>query len=89
MTPAARDHIWTLISFGYILSWPINGLIGFFIGRRRGLAQEAALLGAFLGPLGWLPFSFVRDRRKKCPSCGTLAQSSATHCKKCFVSFMF
>ena len=72
-----------------LLLWVIvGGLVGAFIGERKGRAGQGAILGIILGPIGWLVVGLGPDYNqakdtKKCPFCAELVKPEAKVCKHC------
>jgi hypothetical protein len=71
-----------------IIAWIISafftGIVGYFIGERRGRAYDGSILGFCLGPLGWIIVLVMEDKRSKCPHCASpILAASATVCARC------
>jgi hypothetical protein len=73
-----------------LLLWlVVGGLVGAFIGERKGRTGQGAVLGAILGPIGWLVVGLGPDYKqptketKKCPFCAELVKREAKVCKHC------
>ena len=68
-----------------VLAWlMIGSFLGFLIGRNRGQPIGGALLGALLGPIGWLIALLSSDKsRAPCPACKELIKADATVCPFC------
>jgi predicted amidophosphoribosyltransferase len=60
----------------------ICGAIGSGIGGSKGKATEGFLLGAALGPIGWIITLFL-DYDRKCPYCRGGIPENANVCKHC------
>lgn len=60
----------------------INGLIGAAIGQRKGRPVGGFILGAIVGPIGWLLVAFG-GTGAKCPSCRGDVPRDATRCMHC------
>ena len=62
----------------------VGAVIGGLIGMIRGRADEGAILGFLLGPIGWLIVLVGKDARPKCPLCrGTLETLAVQRCRHC------
>ena len=48
-----------------LLWWAVCGVIGYVVGETKGRPGQGAVLGALLGPIGWLLVYFGPDYRKK------------------------
>lgn len=46
-----------------IIAWAVFGIVGHFIGERKGRAAQGVVLGVLLGPIGWLLVHFGPDYR--------------------------
>jgi hypothetical protein len=57
--------------------------IGKSMGEKRGQPGAGATLGAFLGPVGLVGASLLKDHRRKCPSCCGYVPIEATKCMHC------
>ncbi|MFL6263647.1 MAG: hypothetical protein ACJ76Y_28470 [Thermoanaerobaculia bacterium] len=67
----------------YILIALLCACIGALIGAKRERAGEGALLGLFLGPLGWLAAMLLYPSGPACPHCGGVVQGGFSVCKHC------
>lgn len=68
----------------WIISAFFTGIVGYFIGGRRGRAYDGSILGFCLGPLGWIIVLVMEDKRSKCPHCASpILAESATVCARC------
>jgi hypothetical protein len=71
---------WILIGLIAVL----GGIVGLFLGEnRRGLPLVGLLLGALLGPVGWLLVLVLPDHRRPCPVCGEKLLSDEPVCPEC------
>ena len=61
----------------------ICALIGYLLGRSKGLALTGAITGFFLGPLGWLIIAQMRNRNPTCPYCKGYIVEGTQKCKNC------
>lgn len=48
-----------------LLLWLVFGVVGYVLGEAKGRPGQGAVLGALLGPIGWLCVLFGPDYRKK------------------------
>ena len=56
--------------------------MGYLIGQSRDNAEQGALLGFFLGPIGWLATLFL-DARPQCEKCFGRLDRRASLCPRC------
>lgn len=65
--------------------WGVGGgLIGAAFGKHfRNKSGAGALLGLFLGPIGWGLVYFLNDNRFKCPQCLRPVLRGARKCGNC------
>ena len=70
-----------------VLGCLLTGFIGYAIGNTRGRGGEGALLGIFLGPIGWVIALLLPATGSKCPGCLGVVPEGARRCKHCGVAF--
>lgn len=71
------DTTWRLIALaGTVL---LSGLFGTFLGSFR----NRKLLGALLGPIGWLLLFLIQPAYVPCPECNALAHPRWARCPAC------
>jgi hypothetical protein len=63
----------------------VGAVVGAWIGRKKNTMLRDALLGAALGPIGWIISARMAPRQppRKCLSCGTLVAPTDAFCKSC------
>ncbi|HQT95611.1 MAG TPA: hypothetical protein PK435_13335 [Thermoanaerobaculaceae bacterium] len=66
-----------------IIAWAVCGLLGWAIGSGKGRAEEGAVLGFALGPLGVIIAMFEGDKRTRCQFCREPVAPDATTCPHC------
>jgi hypothetical protein len=76
-----EDGIQTFFTFIIIAGF--GGVIGYAIGKGRGRANEGALLGALLGPIGWIVTLILSKEGPRCPECLEIVHARAKRCKHC------
>jgi hypothetical protein len=67
----------------YGLWFLIAGGIGAAIGARKNRTAFGLLVGAIVGPLGWLVVLVMPSNFPKCPACKGDVIAGATKCKNC------
>ena len=60
----------------------IGAVVGRVIGAARNNPKGGLMLGAILGPIGWL-LAFFSDDRPECPQCKNRVQPGARICPHC------
>jgi hypothetical protein len=66
----------------------VGALVGAWIGKRRNAVKRDVLLGATLGPIGWV-ISLLLPKEKaplQCASCKGIVAAKDAHCRHCGVS---
>lgn len=72
---------------GYLLVWSVLAVVGSLIALAvNGRILAGAVLGALLGPIGWLIVLFLQDIRAKCPKCRGIVPLDAELCRHCGAS---
>jgi hypothetical protein len=61
----------------------VFGVAGFVIGKPKGIAENGALLGALLGPIGLVITAFMGGNRENCRFCNELISPAASVCPHC------
>ena len=63
----------------------IGGVVGAWIGKRKNAVVRDAILGAALGPIGWIISWFLPVSRSKpaCPACKREVGAGDAHCRHC------
>jgi hypothetical protein len=63
----------------------VGAIVGAWIGWKRKTVWRDALLGAALGPIGWIISAKMAPPKppRKCASCGTLVAPTDVFCKSC------
>jgi hypothetical protein len=79
---AALDpHLW----FWAIAFTIVGGVVGAWVGKRKNAVVRDAILGAALGPIGWLVSLClpVPKPAPRCPACKREVGSGDAHCRHC------
>jgi hypothetical protein len=79
MSDGLADFLRTSIQFGAVCAM-IGACLGQYMRNRMVLG---AVLGFFLGPLGWLFTFALKDKRMKCPECLAAIDPKAKRCRHC------
>jgi hypothetical protein len=64
----------------------VGAVVGVWIGRRKNAVGRDALLGAALGPIGWiisLCLPAVKTPPPACPACKRAVDARDAHCRHC------
>ena len=61
----------------------VTGVIGYLIGKSKGIEGLGLALGLFLGIFGILIICILNGKRKQCPYCRSQVPRDATVCSKC------
>jgi hypothetical protein len=59
------------------------GLVGALCGKSKGQPGIGFILGALLGPIGWILSLLSGDVRPKCEACRQVVDPKATVCPHC------
>ena len=81
MAVVEDPHLW----FWAIVFTVVGAIVGFYIGKRKKAVTRDTILGAALGPIGWiislcLP---VPRARPSCPQCKQAVDAGDAHCRRC------
>ena len=69
---------------GWLGAWVLTGaLVGAAIGFRRDRVLRGLLLGAVLGPIGWIVIARSRSGQVECPGCSRMISRAALVCPRC------
>jgi hypothetical protein len=67
-----------------VVIWLLAGAgVGAAIGQGKGRAGEGAVLGALLGPIGWILAAIALNYPRKCPACFGGVPEAAAVCQHC------
>jgi len=63
----------------------VGAVVGAWIGKRKNAVTRDALLGAALGPIGWIISLMLPAPKPKpaCPACKRVVESGDVHCRHC------
>jgi len=63
----------------------VGAVVGALIGRRKKTVMRDAILGAALGPIGWILSLLLPAPRPapRCPACHTAVAAGDRHCRHC------
>ncbi|HZP67322.1 MAG TPA: hypothetical protein VFB32_13560 [Rudaea sp.] len=63
----------------------VGGAVGWWIGRRKNTVTRDVLLGASLGPIGWIISWLLPAPKPKpaCPACRKPVDGGDAHCRHC------
>jgi hypothetical protein len=76
--PEAWNVFWPWLGCGVV-----SAIIDEVVGLVRGQVWPGALLGFWLGPVGWLAVLGLRDTRPRCPHCLGVMNAGARFCCRC------
>src|SRR5215471_20780866 len=66
-----------------LIAWiVVGGIVGDSLAKLRG-NREGLVIGAILGPLGWLAILSRSDTRQRCPACLGVVPDGAKKCMHC------
>ena len=69
---------------GWILAWVLTGaLVGAAIGFTRDRVLRGLVLGALIGPIGWIAIARSRSGQLECPGCSRMISRTALVCPRC------
>ena len=73
------------LGFWAIAITVIGALVGAFIGKRKNAVARDAMLGAALGPIGWIISLYLGPPKLPaiCPACKKVVDPKDAHCKYC------
>jgi hypothetical protein len=71
--------------FWAIVFTVVGALVGWFIGKRKNAVTRDVILGAALGPIGWLISLVLPSPRPppSCPACQRVVAAGDAHCRHC------
>lgn len=72
---------WWMLIWLTLACTAVGGLIGWY----KGAFWKGVILGATLGPIGWVISLIAEDRRQECPSCSRGNASKSKNCLHCGV----
>lgn len=74
----------TLWIWGLVLTF-LCALVGAWIGKYKNAVVRDAVLGAALGPIGWIVSLLLPKRTvsKNCPACAKPVEARDAHCRHC------
>ena len=62
--------------------------VGYYLGEtQKARPKEGALLGLFLGVIGWVLILMMDDHRRTCQACRKVIHEKATICRFCHTPF--
>ncbi|MEP6485070.1 MAG: zinc ribbon domain-containing protein [Rudaea sp.] len=63
----------------------VGAVVGAMIGKRKNTMARDAMLGAALGPIGWIISLYLPAPKKPtvCPACKKIVDPKDAHCKYC------
>lgn len=86
----ALDTLTVCASDPQLWIWGILGtvacaVVGALIGKYKNAVMRDTVLGAALGPIGWIISAFLPKQKPaaKCPACGRNVEAKDAHCRHC------
>jgi hypothetical protein len=68
----------------WFLFWVgVNSLVGYFVGKPKGVAGECVLLSILFGPIGWIIAMCWSGNSRRCPHCAEKVLLEARVCRFC------
>jgi len=69
---------------GWVLFWiGVNFVVGYFIGKPKGIEIVSGVVSIFLGPIGWIIAAFSTSTVRDCPYCAEQVKREASVCRHC------
>jgi hypothetical protein len=69
--------VWAIFWIG------VSSVIGYMIGKPKGMGFASALLSVFLGPFGWIAALCSKGNLRRCPHCAENVKPDALVCRYC------
>ncbi len=64
----------------------VASVVGLLLGLRKGQGLRGAVVGAILGPIGWLLTTRWTVKGKSCAECGGINPGSPRLCRHCGIN---